>query len=61
MTDLCEHLLTPSGQFWAMKGVFPTDELRELEKHYIVVARHNLNVPGVEGERCVVVLKNKKN
>lgn len=57
MTSLCEHLLTSNGQFWAMKGVFPTDELRELEKHYIVVARHNLNVPGVEGERCVVVLK----
>lgn len=61
MTTLCEHLLTSNGKFWAMKGVFPSDELSELAKHYIVVDRHELTVPGVDGERCVVVLQKENN
>ena len=57
MTEGCKHLLSPGGSFYAMKGVFPQTELREVEKHYIVVASHPLTVPGVEGERCLLVLR----
>ena len=58
MTDLCSHLLQPEGKFWAMKGVFPKDELSEIEKHYIVDACHSLDVPGDIGERCLMMLRN---
>lgn len=57
MTDLCNHLLHIEGQFWAMKGVFPQQELSEIEKHYIVAEHHTLLVPNVEGERCLLILK----
>lgn len=56
MIEGCEHLLNPDGHFYAMKGVFPQAELSEVEKHYIVVASHPLTVPGVEGQRCLLVL-----
>ena len=57
MTHWCHHLLNDNGQFWAMKGVFPEEELRELEKHYNVEGNFDLHVPGLVGERCLVVLK----
>ena len=57
MTRLCGHLLHEEGLFWAMKGVFPRDELSELEKHYKVESHIPLDVPGVVGERCLIVLK----
>ena len=60
MVDGCAHLLTENGKFWAMKGVFPDHELSELEKHYMVEASYSLQVPGVDGERCLVVIKNEK-
>lgn len=61
MTSHCQHLLRPGGKFLAMKGVFPDHELSELEKSYIVEASFPLQVPGLQGERCLIVLKNEKN
>ncbi len=60
MTDGCTHLLEDNGLFLAMKGVYPTDELSELEKRYKVSASHQLRVPGEEGERHIVVLSCEK-
>lgn len=57
MTKWCDHLLANNGCFWAMKGVFPEDELRAVEKSYIVEQKLQLNVPGLEGERCLISLK----
>lgn len=51
MTDGCEHLLNSHGRFWAMKGIYPTDELKPLAKHYKVANSHELMVPGESGER----------
>ena len=59
MTNLCGHLLGESGEFWAMKGIFPQLELREIEKHYMVSDRIELNVPGVEGARCLLRIRKK--
>jgi len=53
-TDLTAHLLKPEGEFWAMKGVFPEQELSEMEKHYIVAKHQSLCVPSVDGERCLI-------
>lgn len=61
MTSQCQHLLQPNGKFWAMKGIFPDHELSELKKSYIVEASFRLQVPGLQGERCLIVLKTEKN
>lgn len=57
MTDNCHHLLSEYGLFYAMKGVYPEHELREVEKHYKVSASHPLQVPGEEGQRHLLVLR----
>lgn len=51
------HLLEDQGRFWAMKGVFPENELRDCEKHAIVDAVTALTIPNLEGERHLLVLK----
>lgn len=56
-TDITDHLLADKGEFWAMKGVFPKEELSEMKKHYIVVEHLSLEVPNVEGERCLIKLR----
>jgi len=56
-TSITSHLLQPEGEFWAMKGLYPEQELSELEKHYIVVGHHSLRVPGLDGERCLIRIK----
>lgn len=59
MTSGCRHLLKESGRFWAMKGIYPTDELKPLEKHYIVANSHALMIPGEEGERHLLEIRAK--
>lgn len=53
----CEHLLDPQGVYLAMKGVYPSDEIREVEDSHKLVSAYKLNVPGSEGERHLLVLK----
>lgn len=57
MARLCEHLLAPNGCLLALKGVYPADELSALPKHFTVDACHPLRVPGVEGQRHLVVIR----
>ncbi|WP_439134684.1 16S rRNA (guanine(527)-N(7))-methyltransferase RsmG [Pseudomaricurvus sp.] len=56
MTDGCRHLLGDDGVFYAMKGIYPTDELSALEKNYKVSQSYPLQVPREEGERHLLVL-----
>ena len=57
MTRLCSHLLDQDGRFWAMKGVFPQEEIQALEKNLLVEHNHDLDVPDELGARCLVVIK----
>ena len=50
------HLLDQKGCFWAMKGLYPENELRDCEKHAIVDAFYPLTVPNMDGERHLLVL-----
>lgn len=52
-----QHLLREGGQYWAMKGIYPEKELSDCEKHAIVDASYPLQVPNVEGERHLLILK----
>ena len=56
MVEKTAHLLQINGQFLAMKGIYPTEELSELPTGYKVTAVHQLRVPGLEAERHLVAI-----
>lgn len=51
MTDNCAHLLTPTGVFLAMKGVYPEGELNDISDQYSLQKSTQLQVPGDHAER----------
>lgn len=52
-----QHLISNHGLWLAMKGRFPEEELHELQYPYQVV---DYKVPGIEGERCCVLIENRQ-
>lgn len=56
MVQGSQHLLSEEGRFFAMKGLYPQQELSELEKGYKVEACHELTVPFEEGKRHLIEL-----
>ncbi len=60
MTSSCQHLLANDGKFFAMKGLFPEDELSALQKTYRVDAVHPLQVPDLSEQRCLVVISRER-
>ena len=50
------HLLTKEGIWLAMKGKRPDDEMPGVPADFEVRGTHALSVPGLEGERHLVVL-----
>ncbi|MBN8429566.1 16S rRNA (guanine(527)-N(7))-methyltransferase RsmG [Microbulbifer salipaludis] len=56
MVSGSEHLLSPGGRFYAMKGKIPEDELSALPKGIKVEQLHTLQVPGCDAERHLIVL-----
>ena len=58
MVTWCSHLITEEhGQFFALKGQYPTDELADLPKNIALVSSHKIKVPELVGERHVIILK----
>lgn len=56
MTLWCDHLINQTGRFYAMKGVFPADELASIGHSHQVHEQVSLCVPGEEGERHLLIL-----
>lgn len=52
----CDHLLAGNGEFLAMKGQYPDDEVAALGRGWQVNSSHKLAVPGVEGERSLLII-----
>ncbi len=52
----CGQLLASDGEFLAMKGQFPDDEVAALPKGWQVESSHSLEVPGAEGERHLLIV-----
>jgi 16S rRNA (guanine527-N7)-methyltransferase len=50
------HLCARDGRMLAMKGRHPTAEMHALPAGWRVLALHDLSVPGLAAERCVVEL-----
>ncbi|QCR37716.1 16S rRNA (guanine(527)-N(7))-methyltransferase RsmG [Nissabacter sp. SGAir0207] len=58
MVSWCHHLpAAQHGRFYALKGVRPDDELAAIEGRAGVEQIVRLTVPGLEGERHLVILK----
>lgn len=58
MLSWCHHLPTkPEGRFYALKGVRPDDELAVLPEGIILESVVRLQVPELDGERHLVILK----
>lgn len=51
------HLCRPGGMLLAMKGVYPHDELARLPAKFAQFEVAVLNVPGLEAQRHLVVIK----
>ena len=54
---LTRHLLIPGGRWLAMKGVRPDDEIAALPAGIIVEQIIPLQVPGLDAERHLIILK----
>lgn len=54
---LTRHLLKPGGQWLAMKGLIPHEEIASLPDWVKVSANHALAVPGLEASRHLIVLE----
>lgn len=57
MVSWCSHLVDDRGQFLAMKGLFPEEELTSLPDGYKVEQSHSLEVPGSDGERHLIIIR----
>lgn len=56
----CGGLLANEGSFLAMKGQYPDDEVAALPAGWQVSSSHSLKVPGVGGERHLLVVTRAK-
>lgn len=57
MTDWCHHLPSKSGLFYALKGQYHEDEVKELNTKFHIQQVIKLNVPELDGERHLVLIK----
>ena len=57
MVQLCKHLLTPNGEFLAMKGLIPKDEIAMVDSDYRIVSITPLKVPGCMDQRHLITVK----
>ena len=57
LAETSGHLLAPGGRLVAMKGAYPADELARVPAPIRVVETANLTVPGIEGDRHLVIME----
>lgn len=60
MVNWCQHLPGEEGRFYALKGLVPEDEIALLPAELAVESIVKLNVPHLEGERHLVIVKPNK-
>ena len=53
----CKHLPNEKGHFLALKGQFPELEVAQLNESFEFIESISLQVPNLEGERCLVKIK----
>jgi 16S rRNA (guanine527-N7)-methyltransferase len=60
MLTTTRHLIGQDGQFLAMKGVYPEQELLEISPRFQVINVHELKIQGLDAERHVVCIKGNR-
>lgn len=55
-----QHLLSRDGQFLAMKGVYPAQEIEEMPTGFVLQGVHQLVIRGLAVERHVVCIRRKQ-
>jgi len=60
MVSWCKHLPAQDGRFYALKGQKPDDEIGHLPPEFSVESISELQVPHLEGERHLVIIKTNK-
>lgn len=60
MVNWCQHLPGTQGKFYALKGLIPNDEIDTLPAQFSVESIVKLDVPHLEGDRHLVVIKANK-
>ena len=59
--EMAGDMAAPGGKLLAMKGARPDDEMEQLPAGFKATAVHPLKVPGLDAERCLVVLEKAAN
>lgn len=57
MVEWSKHLLASGGQFIAMKGLVPDDEIADLPSDWTVTEIRAVKVPGLSAERHLIFVK----
>lgn len=57
MVNLCKHLLSSNGEFLAMKGLEPHEEIKNLPEDFVVDKVEELCVPECEDQRHLIIIK----
>ena len=57
MLHWCHHLPAATGCFLALKGQYPHEELASLPAGFVLQSVHPLQVPELDGERHLVIVK----
>ena len=59
MLSWCEHLPSDKGRFYALKGLYPQEELDELSANYKTESIEQINVPGIDASRHIVIISKR--
>ena len=59
MLSWCEHLSAKDGRFYALKGLYPQDELEQLSENYKTESIEQINVPGIDASRHIVIISKR--
>jgi 16S rRNA (guanine527-N7)-methyltransferase len=54
MLEQTKHLLVDDGCWFAMKGMFPTEEINEIKDKFQVQKTIKISVPGLNAERHII-------
>ena len=56
MLATTQHLICKHGQFLAMKGIYPENEIAEIPEEFSMLAVHAIRIKGLDAERCLVAI-----
>ncbi|MCK7460289.1 16S rRNA (guanine(527)-N(7))-methyltransferase RsmG [Idiomarina aminovorans] len=59
MLSWCEHLPAKDGRFYALKGLYPQDELEQLPESYKAESIERVHVPGIDASRHIVIISKR--